>query len=79
MKTLEETKNETAKSFGYRNNEDLINHMNPAWINEQIDLVAKRYAEQAIDRAAELLGDDGANVLDKFEMEALMDIKKELK
>lgn len=72
MKTLPELKDEVAKSFGYRNNEDLISHMNPAWINEQIDAVAKRYAEAAIERCAEVSND-------LFDADDILKVKEELK
>lgn len=77
MKPLTDLKDETAKSFGYKNNEDLISHMNPAWINEQIDTVAKRYAEAVIERCVELadlqpIWSDGIN------RDMILKVKKEL-
>lgn len=77
MKTVSEIKDEVAQSFGYKNSEQLIAMQNPAWINELVDHVARRYAEQAVERCAEVAysSESGLSV----NQESILNVKTELK
>jgi len=80
MKTLEEIKYEVAKELGYKDYEHMVLLGNTYWISQATDHVAKRYAEQAIERCA-AVADTCLNHVNEVivDTEVIYNVKTELK
>lgn len=72
MKTLEEIQDEVAKENNYPDTDYILVKCGPMFTKSFIDIVAKRYAEQAIERCAEVSND-------LFDADDILKVKEELK
>lgn len=73
MKTLEEIQDEVAKENNYPDTDYILVKCGPMFTKSFIDIVAKRYAEQAIERCADVAHVDNEGRND------ILEIKNELK